>query len=64
MDQNLSTEYSLNAILQHFDIEINEEPSGEFSQAQIGQQLALMNGDQFLNCLHFHNYSVFNKEIQ
>lgn len=51
------------AILEVFHVEIHQKPDRKARQLQVGEQLCIMDGQEFLDTLEFENQSIFHENI-
>lgn len=55
---------TMESLSQDGDIEVEEEPYGTLSDAQVGKQLGIVQRKQFLDGLHFHDDFLLHQQIE
>src|SRR5689334_2986733 len=53
-----------NSVFDQRDVEVDQQAETAVGEFQVGQELRLVNGEQLLDGLQFHNDTSFNEQIE
>jgi len=56
-------EQAANTVLQHWNIEVDQQTERFRSQTEVCDDLGLVNRQQFLDGFQFHNHSIVDEQI-